>query len=112
MEPHMGRAVGSGSLSAVGSVISAVSEHGRGSFMSSWLLFSLGVGEDDTQVDLCSPPNGTASLASPGPTEVEYIWLFFGPMGCVLQGCGVGCQGCPLLETLFWHMLGTQGAGQ
>lgn len=45
MEPHMGRAVGSGSLSAVGSVISAVSEHGRGSFMSSWLLFSLGVGE-------------------------------------------------------------------
>lgn len=45
MEPHMGRAVGSGSLSAVGSVISAVSEHERGSFMSSWLLFSLGVGE-------------------------------------------------------------------
>lgn len=48
MEPHMGRAVGSASLSAVESVISEVSGHGRGSFMSSWLLFSLGRGRGMT----------------------------------------------------------------
>lgn len=47
MEPHMGRAVGSASLSAVESVISEVSGPGRGSFMSSWLLFNLECVGDD-----------------------------------------------------------------
>lgn len=49
MEPHMGRAVGSASLSAVESVISEVSGPGRGSLMSSWLLFNLEQGREDTQ---------------------------------------------------------------
>lgn len=48
MEPHMGRAVGSASLSAVESVISEVSGPGRGSLMSSWLLFNLEQGREDT----------------------------------------------------------------
>lgn len=61
MEPHMGRAVGSASLSAVESVISEVSGPGRGSLMSSWLLFNLEQGREDThtQVDLCRSPDGT-----------------------------------------------------
>lgn len=64
MEPHMGRAVGSASLSAVESVISEVSGPGRGSLMSSWLLFNLEQGREDntrTQGDLCR------SLAAPDP---------------------------------------------
>lgn len=63
MEPHMGRAVGSASLSAVESVISEVSGPGRGSLMSSWLLFNLEQGrEDNTRTqDLCR------SLAAPDP---------------------------------------------
>jgi hypothetical protein len=47
MEPHMGRAVGSASLSAVESVISDVSGPGGGSLMSSWLLFNLEQGRED-----------------------------------------------------------------
>lgn len=50
MEPHMGRAVVSASLSAVESVISEVSGPGRGSVMSSWLLFNLEQGREDTHI--------------------------------------------------------------
>lgn len=69
MEPHMGRAVGSASLSAVESVISEVSGPGRGSLMSSWFLFNLEQGREDTHAH----KENYVITCSPKPADVDYM---------------------------------------